>query len=87
MEVEDSEEEARLEDLAEGRVGNIEEGDGPVPLRTTSAAMDHLVRATLPIIPYCGFEPLVCHLMREKRTNDLIRLDQVGATTPHTPCT
>ena len=81
MEVDDSEEEARLEELAVGRVGNVEEEhvgldepDGPVPL---PASMDQFAKDTLPVIPYCGFEPLVCHLMREKRTTNVIRLDQV----------
>eukprot|EP00731_Ephydatia_muelleri_P023902 Em0016g173a len=85
VEVDNSEEEARLEELAVGRVGNVEEEtrsvgldevDGPIPFRSTPVAMEQCVKATLPVIPYCGFEPLVCHLLREKRSSALIRLDQ-----------
>ena len=76
-----------------GRVGNVEEEtrsvgldevDGPIPFRSTPVAMEQCVKATLPVIPYCGFEPLVCHLLREKRSSALIRLDQVGKVT-HVP--
>ena len=86
LELDDISEVEELEGLEEGRpldIGGVvltdEESvnEDTSPLHVPTHSLKY-VEGPVPILPYCGCEPLHCHLSPNQRSYNEIKIDQVS---------
>ena len=90
LELDDISEKEELEDLEEGRTHDIEgvlseeedeiEESSPDTPDTPQSPKFHFnkTHTQIPVLPYCGCEPLHCHLKQPPRKLSDIQIDQVS---------
>ena len=80
LEVEEIEEEDELEELEEGREPPHKMSRTASPEQEESGHNYQVFKkGRLPVLPYCGCEEYLCHLLPQPRSHQEIRLDKVGA--------